>query len=98
MSAKIITAKFSTICPCCNSRIEAGSRVSWTPGSKALHVACVGRPVAQGTAAKVSRPAPRRSSYSRGRSNGCACGARELPEGGLSDNACASCKFDEYDF
>lgn len=40
-------------------------------------------------------PAPRRES--RGRWNGCSCGARELPGGGLSSNACSSCRFDEYD-
>ena len=33
----------------------------------------------------------------RGVWNGCSCGALELPEGGLSANACASCRFDEYD-
>lgn len=39
-----ITAKFSTICPCCNQRIEAGSKVEWTKGSKARHVACAAKP------------------------------------------------------
>ena len=37
-----ITAKFSTICPCCNTRITAGSKVEWTKGSPARHVACAG--------------------------------------------------------
>ena len=31
---------------------------------------------------------------SRGRWNGCSCGAREMPDGSLSANACASCRFD----
>lgn len=35
-----ITAKFSSICPCCNNRIEAGTKVEWTKGNKARHVAC----------------------------------------------------------
>lgn len=38
-----ITAKFATICPCCNTRIEAGSKVEWTKGSKARHVACASK-------------------------------------------------------
>ena len=38
-----------------------------------------------------------RSSFGRGKWNGCSCGARELPGGGLSANACAQCRFDEYD-
>ena len=46
-----ITAKFSTICPCCNGRIEAGTKVEWTKGSKARHVGCAGSTTA----------APRRS-------------------------------------
>ena len=93
----IISAKFASVCPCCSSRIAVGSKIEWSKGSKAVHVGCAGKPAAAGTTVTVSRPAPRRSSYSRGKWNGCSCGARELPEGGLSANACASCRFDEYD-
>ena len=34
----VITAKFASVCPCCNARIEVGSKVEWTKGSKARHV------------------------------------------------------------
>ncbi len=36
-----ITAKFSTVCPSCGARIEAGEKVEWAKGSKARHVRCV---------------------------------------------------------
>lgn len=49
-----ITAKFSTICPCCNGRIEVGSKVEWSKGSKARHVSCAG---GSSTAARPSRRA-----------------------------------------
>ena len=80
----IITAKFASVCPCCNSRIVPGSKVDWTKGSPAKHTACSGA---------GARPAGRRTS-SRGRWNGCACGAREMPDGSLSANACDSCRYD----
>lgn len=52
----IITAKFSTICPCCNSRIQAGEKVEWTKGSKAVHAACAGSaPVAVPSAPRTRR-------------------------------------------
>ena len=35
-----ITAKFSTICPCCSKSIAPGSKVEWTKGSPARHVTC----------------------------------------------------------
>jgi len=35
-----ITAKFSSNCPDCGNRIEAGTQVNWTPGSKATHITC----------------------------------------------------------
>ena len=56
-----ITAKFSTICPCCNVRIAAGTKVEWTKGSPARHVACVGSAVS---------PAPRRTVRRTGASYG----------------------------
>ena len=36
----IITARFASLCPCCNSRIEVGSEVEWSKGAKARHVSC----------------------------------------------------------
>ena len=51
----IITAKFASVCPCCSQRIDVGSKVEWTKGSKARHVACTG------SAAKSSAPARRSS-------------------------------------
>lgn len=41
-----ITAKFASVCPCCNQRIQIGSKVEWSKGSKARHVACAGSAVA----------------------------------------------------
>lgn len=54
-----ITAKFASVCPCCGARIVPGTRVEWSKGSPAKHVACVGKPVA----ATASRPV--RPSYGR---------------------------------
>jgi hypothetical protein len=36
----IISAKFASVCPCCNARIVPGTKVEWTKGSKARHVTC----------------------------------------------------------
>lgn len=36
----VITAKFASVCPCCSIRIVAGSKVEWSKGSPARHVAC----------------------------------------------------------
>lgn len=41
-----ITAKFASVCPCCQSRIAVGDKVEWSKGSKARHVACSGKPAA----------------------------------------------------
>jgi len=49
-----ITAKFATVCPCCSQRIQPGSKVEWTKGSKARHVACAAKP---GAASVASKPA-----------------------------------------
>jgi hypothetical protein len=57
-----ITAKFATVCPCCNSRINAGDKVEWIKGSKARHVACASRP----GAVTATSAAPRRSYRSSG--------------------------------
>jgi len=40
-------------------------------------------------------PAKARTYQSRGVWTGCPCGARELPGGGLSANACADCRYDD---
>lgn len=42
----LITAKFSSTCPCCLATIAVGSKVEWTKGSKAMHVGCAGKPAA----------------------------------------------------
>lgn len=64
----IITAKFASICPCCNARIEVGSKVEWSRGEKARHVACAGKP------AVASTTAPRRS-YGRRYASGAGAAA-----------------------
>jgi hypothetical protein len=51
----IITAKFASICPCCNVRIDVGSKVEWSKGSKARHVACTGPSVASSARTAVRR-------------------------------------------
>jgi len=40
-------------------------------------------------------PGTARAYRSRGVWTGCPCGARELPGGGLSSNACADCRYDD---
>lgn len=45
----IITAKFESVCPCCQSSIAVGSRVEWERGSKARHETCAGKPAATST-------------------------------------------------
>ena len=37
-----ITAKYASICPCCNRSIAPGDKVEWSKGTKARHVACAG--------------------------------------------------------
>lgn len=66
----IITAKFASVCPCCNARIEVGSKVEWTKGSRASHVSC-GRVTSSGAVVSASRPAyrarrPRTARYCEG--------------------------------
>jgi hypothetical protein len=36
----IITTKYASTCPCCSKSIAVGSKVNWTHGTKASHVAC----------------------------------------------------------
>jgi hypothetical protein len=92
----IIIAKFASTCPKCSRAIAIGSKVEWSKGAKASHVTCPAAGSVGAAAAPVARPLYARRAP-RGRWNGCSCGARELPGGGLSANACASCRFDEYD-
>jgi hypothetical protein len=58
----VITAKFASVCPCCNARIAVGSRVEWSKGASARHVACAGSaPVSRVSAARSApRPTSRR--------------------------------------
>lgn len=90
-----ITAKFASVCPCCAQRIQPGSKVEWSKGSKARHVACAVKPgaaVASGTRVLVS--AMPRASYRGGRRTGCSCGSIE---GVSRDSDCRQCRFDEDD-
>ena len=89
----IINAKYASSCNVCGRHIGVGEKIEWSRGARAVHAAC-----AQGPAASVSA-APARRSYrgARGKWNGCSCGAREMPDGSLSANACATCRFDAYD-
>lgn len=59
----IITAKFASVCPCCSIRIVAGSKVEWSKGSPARHVACAGSATASNvvTVSRPSRPDARRA-------------------------------------
>lgn len=85
-----ITAKYASICPCCNVAIIPGTPVEWSKGSKARHVTCGARTAspAPSVAARTSRP------Y-RGKWTGCSCGSREI-DGDLvpSDRNCSSCEHD----
>jgi len=94
-----ITAKFASICPCCNGHITPGTKVEWSKGSKARHVACTSAstmPTATYLGRVVVADMPRRRSYGRGRWTGCSCGSREDNYGDLipSDRNCASCEHD----
>jgi hypothetical protein len=67
----IITAKFASTCPKCSLAIAIGSKVEWSKGSKAAHVACAGRPAT----ASVRVAAPRSARYYGGsRSRKCVSG------------------------
>lgn len=69
-----ITAKFSSICPCCNGRIEAGTKVEWSKGSKARHITCAQQPFAASTPSR---------SYYRGGPTGA---RRRAPGAGTAAN------------
>lgn len=62
----IVTAKFASVCPCCNARIDVGSKVEWSKGAKARHVTCTCTCTgAATTAAPAPAPAPSTSSPRR---------------------------------
>lgn len=90
-----ITAKFASICPCCNVRIVPGAKVEWSKGSPARHVSCatplVGKSASTATASVASRIRP----Y-RGKWTGCSCGSRTDSSDSLipSPRNCASCEHD----
>ena len=82
----IITAKFASTCSCCRQPIAVGSKIEWSKGAPAKHVAC-----AQGPSSTVSA-APARSSrnWDPSRFNGYG-----RPKGGyrkacVSDGNCSS--------
>lgn len=85
----IITAKFASVCPCCSSRIDVGSKVEWARGEKARHVACSKAP---GARIVASAPARVTSTYrTGGRRTGCRCGSIE---GVIRDSDCWTCRHD----
>ena len=92
-----ITAKFASICPCCNVRIVPGSAVEWSKGSSARHVTCASSSSTRSAPAYMARAA-RTSSVSRrsGKWTGCRCGSREDSAGDLipARNNCKSCEHD----
>jgi hypothetical protein len=93
-----ITAKFASVCPCCNVRITPGAKVEWTKGTPARHVTCgtpAGAPTITMTRVSVA-DMPRRSSHGRGRWTGCSCGSREDARGNLisSERNCFTCDHD----
>lgn len=85
----IITAKFASACPCCSSRIQPGSKVEWSKGSKAMHLGCASDPGAKTAARTPARST--RSSNGLGRRTGCSCGSQE---GGSKDSDCWTCRHD----
>jgi hypothetical protein len=91
-----ITAKFASVCPCCNVRIQPGSKVEWSKGEKARHVACTGGSAESSYTSGPRRAGPtgaRRVSASNGlgRRTGCSCGSQE---GGIKASDCWTCKHD----
>lgn len=84
-----ITAKFASICPCCNVRITPGAKVEWTKGSPARHVTC-------GAASTTTTTSYARKVAGPGRRTGCSCGSREDGNGNLisSGRNCSSCNHD----
>lgn len=96
-----ITAKFSSICPCCNQPLEAGSKVEWQKGQRARHIAC--QPNALPASGRISMAALSAHVASQPRSRGgyakrtgCSCGSREDSSGCLipSPRNCAGCEHD----
>jgi hypothetical protein len=81
----IITAKFASTCSCCRQPIAVGSKIEWSKGSPAKHVAC-----SQGASTVSAAPARRGSNWDPSRFNGYG-----RPKGGyrkacISDGNCSS--------
>ena len=51
----IIIAKFSSTCPVCSASIAIGSKVEWSKGARARHVACAGGAVSAVVAVSPGR-------------------------------------------
>ena len=58
----VITAKFASSCPCCRQPIQVGSKIEWSKGSPARHIACGSAPGAQIVVRSATRSFARRSS------------------------------------
>jgi hypothetical protein len=65
-----ITAKFASVCPCCNVRIAVGTKVEWSKGNKARHVACAASGATVNPAATVSSIQASRRNWGRARGMG----------------------------
>jgi hypothetical protein len=85
----IITAKFASTCSCCRAPISVGSKIEWSKGSPARHVACTAGATAL-TAATTRSSYTARRSYG-GRRTGCSCGS---VEGTIKPSDCWTCKHD----
>lgn len=70
----IISAKFASVCSVCSAHIDVGSKIEWSKGEKARHVACVGKP-----ATASPQRAPRNTYYQRRGYGGPLAGGRYAP-------------------
>lgn len=68
--AMVITAKFSSRCPCCQQTIAVGSKIEWSKGRPAQHVACG---LATDVAIRPDSGPSVASTDGRCRKCGCAC-------------------------
>lgn len=81
----IITAKFASVCPCCNSRIVPGSKVEWSKGSPAKHTAC-----SQGSSGATAAPARRANNWDPSRFNGYGRAKGGYRKACVTDGNCSS--------